>query len=283
MRRRGLRCAATASLALAPVLVPGAAQARVIEPVTVSKSIDIPAGETRFLTLRCPARAVALNGSSHAALASTDSIPSNDARRWTFRFTATSVARTGAAELRCVRLRLPHRVKRVTLIVGTQIEPVFEVPAGNTQQIAVKCNKGQVPTGWGFERRTADNGLTIVGAVPRRRGWLFTLENTGPVGAAGTLYGRCLERKQRGSGQRHIFSTRVASFTQRVNGGGTTTGSCRPREYSVATGVAPTSLRLTATNVVGNRGAQWSFAAPGGSSAVTMSLICLARTTGFHG
>jgi len=272
------------SVALAAVLVPGSAQARVIEPVTVSKSIDIPASETRFLTLRCSAHAVALNGSTHAALASTDSIPSNDARRWTFRFIATANARTARADLRCVRLRLPHRVKRVTLIVGTQIEPIFEVPAGNTQQIAVKCNKGQVPTGWGFERRTADNGLVIAGAVPRRRGWLFTVENTGPVGAAGTLYGRCLQRKQRGSGgQRHVFSTRVASFTQQVDGGGTTTGSCRPREYSVATGVAPTSLRLTATNVVGNRGAKWSFAAPGGSSAVTTSVICLARTTGFHG
>jgi hypothetical protein len=272
------------SVALAVVLVPGTAQARVVEPVTVSKSVDVPAGETRSLTLRCPARAAALNGSTRAALASTDSIPSNDARHWTFRFTATSSARSATADLRCVRLRLPHRVKRATLIVGTQIEPVFEVPAGNTQQIAVKCNKGQVPTGWGFERRAADNGLTIMGAVPRRRGWLFTVENTGPVGAAGTLYGRCLERKQRGSGgQRHVFSTRVASFTQQVNGAGTTSGSCRPREYSVATGVAPTSLRLTATNVVGNRGAQWSFAAPVGSTPVTTSLICLARTTGFHG
>jgi hypothetical protein len=273
------------SLALAAAALPGAAQARVIEPVTVSKSIDVPAGESRSLTLRCPAHAVALNGSTQAALASTDSIPSNDARHWTIRFTATSSPRTAGAHLRCVRLRLPHRVKRVVLIVGTQIEPVFEVPAGNTQQIAVKCNKGQVPTGWGFERRTADNGLVIAGAVPRRRGWLFTVENTGPVGAAGTLYGRCLEGKQRGSGgQRHVFSTRVASFTRQVDGAATTSGSCRSREYSVATGVTPSGgVRLTSTGVVGSRGAEWSFAAPGGSTAVTTSLICLARTTGFHG
>jgi hypothetical protein len=279
-------CAAVVSLALAATAFPAAAGARVIEPVSVSKSIHVPAGKTRTLTLRCPAHSTALNASTRAALASTDSIPSNDARHWTFRFTASSSPRTASAVLRCVRLRLPHRVKRVTLVVGTQIEPVFEIPAGNTQQIAVKCNRGQVPTGWGLERRTPDNGLVIAGAVPRRRGWLFTVENTGPVGAAGTLYGRCLERKQRApGGQRHTFSTRVASFTRQINGGGTTSGSCNSREYSLATGVslpAADDIRLTATGVVGNRGAQWSFAQPNGSTPVTTSVICLARTTGFH-
>lgn len=274
------------SLALAAAALPAVAHARVIEPVSVWKSIDVPAGETRSLTLRCPAHSTALNASTRAPLASTDSIPSNDARHWTFRFTASSSPRTAGAVLRCVRLRLPHRVKRVTLVVGTQIEPVFEIPAGNTQQIAIKCNKGQVPTGWGLERRTPDNGLVIAGAVPRRRGWLFTLENTGPVGAAGTLYARCLERKQRAtSGQRHTFSTRVASFTHQIDGGGTTSGSCNSREYSLATGVSlpvDDDISLTSTAVVGARGARWSFAQPSGSTAVKTSLICLARTTGFH-
>jgi hypothetical protein len=274
------------SLALAAAALPAVAHARVIEPVSVWKSIDVPAGEARSLTLRCPAHSTALNASTRAPLANTDSIPSNDARHWTFRFTPSSSPRTAGAVLRCVRLRLPHRVKRVTLVVGTQIEPVFEIPAGNTQQIAIKCNKGQVPTGWGLERRTPDNGLVIAGAVPRRRGWLFTLENTGPVGAAGTLYARCLERNQRAtSGQRHTFSTRVAFFTRQIDGGGTTSGSCNSREYSLATGVSlpvADDISLTSTAVVGARGARWSFAQPSGSTAVKTSLICLARTTGFH-
>jgi hypothetical protein len=273
-------------LALAAAVVPVAAEARVIEPVTVSKSVSVPAGQTRSLNLRCPAHSVALNGTANVPLTGTDSIPASDARNWTFRFTAGSAPRTAGAVLRCVRLRLPHRVKRVGLVVGTHVEPVFEIPAGNSQEIAIKCNRGQLPTGWGLERRTADNGLSIAGAVPTAHGWRFTVENTGPVGAAGTLYGRCLERSQRASsGQRHTFSTRVASFTQQVNGGATTSRSCRSREYSVATGVslpATDDIRLTATGVVGSRGAEWSFAQPSGSTSVTTSLICLARTTGFH-
>jgi hypothetical protein len=282
--RRGLRGAATASVAVAAALVPAAAHARVIEPVTVSKSVSVPAGETRTVDLRCPAHAPALNGSVRGPLAGSESIPGLDARRWSFRFTAGQAPRRASADLRCVRLRLPHRVGRVGLVVGTQIEPVFEIPAGGAQQIAVKCGKGQLPTGWGLERRTPGNLLSIAGVVPTRRGWRFTVVNGGPVGAAGTLYGRCLERTQHASsGQRHTFSTRVAAFTEQIEGGGTTSRSCRPREYSLATGVSlPTGIRLTATGLRGRRGGEWSFAQPTGSASVETSLVCLARGTGFH-
>jgi hypothetical protein len=267
-------------------LVPAAAQARVVEPVTVSKSLSVPAGETRSLDLRCPARAVALNGTVRGALAGSESIPASDARRWSFRFTAGQKPRTGSVNLRCVRLRLPHRVDGVGLVVGTQIQPVFEIPSGNTQQIALKCNRGEVPTGWGLARRTPGNALSIASVMPTRRGWLFTVANPGPIGAAGTVYGRCLQRKQRAaSGQRHVFSTRVASFSQDIDGGGTTSRSCRRRELSVATGVllpAGNGIQLTATGLLGSRGGEWSFLQPFGAARITTSLICLARGTGFH-
>jgi hypothetical protein len=274
-------------LAVVATVTPAAAQARVVEPVTVSRSVTVPAGQTRTLDVRCPARAVALNGSVRGPLDGSESIPGNDARHWSFSFSAGDRARTGAVDVRCVRLRLPHRVDGVGLIVGTQIEPIFEIPPGNTQEIAVKCNRGQVPTGWGLGRRSSGNALSVAGVVPTAHGWLFKIANPGPIGAAGTIYGRCLQRKQRAeSGQHHIFSTRVATFSQPLDGGGTTSRSCRRRELSVSTGVslpAGGGIRMTATGLFGSRGGEWSFAQPLGSASIRTSLICLARGTGFHG
>ena len=262
---------------LTAVVFPAPAEAKVVEPVWVTKSVAASPGQPKSITLRCPARAVALNGAAHNA---SSSIAVPDARRWSFRFT-----RSGSATLRCVRLRLPHNVDGINLRVGTTYEPVFEVPPGFTQQIELKCETGQVPVGWGLERRTDDNGLAIVGAMPVARGWSFAVKNTAGVGAAGSLSARCLDKKQRASsGQRHAFSTRVASFTDQFDGG-TTSHSCRANEYSVATGVslpATADVLFTGTDLTGERGARWRFANAGGSTPVRTSLICLARTTGFH-
>lgn len=278
--RRGATLRFTCAAALLGLGLPGVASARVVEPVWVSKQVHVAAGQTKSVTLKCPARAVALNGTASNAASS---IPAGDARRWTFRFN-----RSGSAVLRCVRLRLPHDVHHVNLVVGTVFEPVFEVPPGFTQTIAVRCPSRLVPTGWGLERRTDDNGLAIAGAIPTEHGWRFQVQNTAPIGAAGSLAVRCLEKKQRApGGQRHIFSTRIASFTEEIDGGGTTSRTCAPSEYSVATGVAlPAAgdLLLTGTSVSGERDASWTFASKAaGSTAVRTSLICLARTTGFHG
>jgi hypothetical protein len=279
VNRRGLtrtivRAAALAALSTAAFAA--TAQARVVEPVWVTKHVNVAAGQSKSVTLKCPARAVALNGAAPHAASST---PALDARRWTFRF-----IRTGNAVLRCVRLRLPHSVHRVSLVVGTVFEPVFELPPDFTQTIAVKCASGQVPIGWGLERRTDDNGLAIVGAVPTKHGWLFSVRNTAPIGAAGSLAIRCLEKKQRApTGQRHAFSTRIASFTERVEGGLTASRSCASNEYSVATGVSPAGdLVLRGTTLLGERDAEWNFSSTSGATSVQTSLICLARTTGFH-
>ncbi|MEA2332280.1 MAG: hypothetical protein QOH58_2418 [Thermoleophilaceae bacterium] len=277
--------AATLALLLAAAL-PAAASAGVIQPVSVSKSANVPAGETRSLTLACPARAVALNAAATSSLDATDSIPGANARRWTFRFTAGATAREASAVLRCVRLQLPRRVRGVGLAVGTIIEPVFEVPAGSTQRLAIRCPRGELPTGWGLEHRGANSGLAIAGAVPSRRAWTFTVENTGASGAAGTLHVRCLERKQRAAtGQRHAFSTRIASFSEQLDGAGTTIRSCRRSEYSVATGVALPAgddILMTGTGPIGARGGEWTFAQPAGSAAVRTSIVCLARDTSFR-
>jgi hypothetical protein len=263
---------------VAAAIVPAAAQARVVEPVSVTGQVDVPAGETRSLTLKCPERAVALNG---AAPNASSSIPGANARRWTFHF-----SRSGSAVLRCVRLRLPERVRGVGVVVESKIQPIFEVPPGSTVRIDMRCSRGMIPTGWGLERAGADNGLTIAGAVPSKKGWTFAVENAGTLGAAGTLNARCLEKRQRASsGQHHSFSTRIVSFTEQIEGSTSTSRSCRQAEYAVGTGVslpATDDITLAGTTLVGDRGGEWSFAQGNGATAITTSLICLARTTGFH-
>jgi hypothetical protein len=266
---------------VATAALPAAAQGRVVEPVSVTGNVDVPAGQTRSLTLRCPARAVALNA---ASLDATSSVPGINARRWTFHFSAGASSETSRAVLRCVRLRLPRRVSGVGLAVGTVIEPVFQLPPGNTQDLTIKCPSGQVPTGWGLERTGAANGLAPTAARPTKRGWFFAVVNSGAAPAAGNLHIRCLERRQRAStGQRHAFSTRVASFTERLQGGGSASRSCRASEYSVAAGLSGSGgVRLTGSSLVGARGAEWAFAAPPGAATAQTSLVCLARTTGFR-
>lgn len=277
---------ATTLAVVAAAVLPAAASARVIDTVSVEKSTNVPAGETRSITLKCPARAVALNAAATTELGATDSIPGGNARRWTFRFTAGATARTGRAVLRCVRMRLPKGVRGVGLAVETKIEPVFEVPAGSTQRVGIRCSRGEIPTGWGLERTGANNGLAIAGAEPTKRGWAFTVENTGSTGAAGALHVRCLERKQRAAtGQRHAFSTRVANFSEQLEGPGTTQRACRRSEFSVSTGVslpASDDILLTGTGPIGSRGGEWTFAQPAGTIGVRTSIVCLAKNTGFR-
>jgi hypothetical protein len=273
---RGLVRLFACAAALGLVAFPAAAQARVVEPVWVNKQVNVTPGQTKTVTLKCPAHAVALNGAAPNAASST---PVPDARRWTFRF-----LKSGSAVLRCVRLRLPHSVHNVDLQVGTIFEPVFELPPGFTQTIFARCHSGEVPTGWGLERRTDTNGLTIAGATATKHGWLFRVKNTAPIGAAGNLSIRCLDKKVRaGSGLQHLFATRIASFNERIEGGGSTNRACRSNEYSVATGVdlPDGDVRWTGTTLVGARNGEWSFSRAQGSTAVTTSLICLARYTGF--
>jgi hypothetical protein len=278
MARRGFKGTLVCVAALAAAVLPAAAQARVVEPVWVNKKVGVASGQTKTVTLKCPAHAVALNG---AAPNAASSIPNPDARRWTFRF-----LKSGSATLRCVRLRLPHSVRNVNLEVGTIFEPVFEIPPNFTQTIFARCHSGESPTGWGLERRTDTNGLSIAAATPTRRGWLFKVKNFGPVGAAGSLAIRCLDKKARTAhGERHVFGLRVASFNERIEGGGTTSRNCRGNEYSVSTGVSlpDSELRLTGTTLFGPRAGEWSFSNTRGSTPVTTSLICLARNTGFRG
>lgn len=271
---RHLAFAAATAAAVAAAAFPAAANARLIQTISVTGSTD-----GASLKLKCPARAVALNAAATGARGADDSVPSPFARGWTLRFDEGG----GSGVLRCVRFDLPDGVKGVTLAVETNIEPVSEVAAGAIQTVALKCSHGMVPTGWGLERTGADNHLSVVAAQPGRHGWTFTFENNGSTGAAGTIYTRCLERKQHAeTGQLHTFSTRIARSTVK---GASGTRSCRVGEFSLSTGLslpAAGDILLTGTGPVGARSGQWHFAQASGAPPVKTSLICLSTGTTFN-
>jgi hypothetical protein len=276
-----MRQAGVIGIALLGAIPSTAAAAPVVDPISVSRSATVPAGATRSLTLTCPGSAVALHAAATSRLAPIASVPGTNPRRWTFRF-ASEAPRRASAVLRCVRLRLPVDVERVRLNVGTVRLPDLTVRAGSTIRRAMSCQPGQLPTGWGLAGEAP--GVAVAAAIPRRRGWVLRVENTGATEATATMQIRCLQRRQRASsGQEHRFATRLTSFTDRLRGG-RLSHSCRPSEFSVATGAsvdAADDVLLTRTFPSGGRAGSWVFRAPGGSQVRT-SLVCLARDTGFE-
>jgi hypothetical protein len=263
--------------------LPAAASAKLIQPISVSASANVPAHQSRAVFLKCPARAVALNAAATSAMDATDSVPRFTARGWTLTFTAGNSSRTATGVLRCVRMDLPQGIDGVGLNVETQIEPVATLSPGASEKLSIGCSHGFVPTGWGLDRADEASGLAIAAALPTKHGWSLTVENTGTTAAGGTLYTRCLERKQRAStGQRHAFKTRVAKSSV---SGSSATRSCRASEFSVATGLSlpiQDDIFLTGTGPVGEHSGQWRFAKASGAGAVKTSLVCLSTATAFH-
>jgi len=272
-----------AATSIAAAVFPAASSARLVEAISVSSNVHVAPGQTPSQHLKCPARAVALNAGVDSNLTTIDSVPRPTARGWDVSFAAGSKAIDTRVILRCVRLQLPRSVDGVTLAVETKIEPVVELPPGGTQKLTLRCSTGFTPTGWGLDRTGDDNGLSVAAAVPSKRAWRFVIENTGGTDAGGTLYGRCLEKKQFAeTGQRHSFGTRVATSKST---GGSATRSCRGSEYSVATGFSlpvTDDIFLTGTGPVGRHDGEWHFAKASGAGPVKTRLVCLSTATQFH-
>jgi hypothetical protein len=272
-----------AATTIAAAGFPAVSSAKLIEAISVSADVHVAPGQTARQLLKCPARAVALNAGVPSGLTSIDSVPRFTARGWDLSFAAGSNAIDTRAVLRCVRMQLPQGVDGVSLAVETRIEPVDDLPPGLSEQRTLRCSTGFTPTGWGLDRTVDGNGLSIASAIPTKKAWRFVVENTGDANAAGTLYGRCLEKKQFAeTGQRHSFATRVA--TSKASGG-SATRSCRSSEFSVATGFSlpiTDDIFLTGTGPFGRRDGEWHFAKASGAGPVKTSLVCLSTTTSFR-
>jgi hypothetical protein len=276
-----LRAGVIGLVVLGAVPASAAAALPVVDPVSVRGSTNLPSGGERTLVLTCPEPAVALHAGASVEPGS-DSVPGSNARRWSFRFVsdAGDPARRVRAVLRCVRLQLPAGVSGVRLTVGTVRGPDEFVVAGASRRIALTCQRGMIPTGWGIERGASGQALAVAAANPTRRGFVFRLENTGRVGASATARIRCLKRSQRAqSGERHAFTTRVARFDDSGPGA---RHACRGSEYSLSTGVSldpADHILLTRAMPAGARGGRWSF---NGSGEASTSLVCLDRTSRFR-
>jgi hypothetical protein len=300
-----MRSGGVIAVAAAAAILPAAgAQAQgAVEPHSITRTATVTAGESRSLTLSCPRGAVALNASVTslgAGVAVRDSLPGNDARRWTLRLVALEGARRRrvTAELRCVSLKLSNGVTAVQLRTFTERRPELRVPGLSTRRFELRCGRGHIPTGYGLDRGrqgTAEGlpsgEVRIAGAVPTRRGWVFRLENTGGARATAGLSIRCLKRtavgRRPGGDLRHRFSIGLRRFRHAVASGGEreVSNSCGDSAFSVATGVAldaDDDIMLSGSSPDGPGGGSWTFKQGSGSERVTTYLICLSRETRFQ-
>jgi hypothetical protein len=273
-----MRSAVAIGLVMLGVLPGSALAAPVVEPLSVSRTVAIPADAARSVILTCPGTAVALHAAASSERGS-DSIPGSNPKRWTFRFTPDGAPRRVRTVLRCVQLRVPAEAGGVRLVVGTTFRPDVAVAAGSGRSVALTCRRGQAPTGWGLERGDGGGSIALAGVARTPRGFRFQLDNTGGAVATATPRIRCLERTQRAdAGLTHSFRLRTASFE---DSGRTARHSCRTGEYSISAGIRiedADDVFLTGAMPTRARGARWRLSE---AAAATTELVCLARGTRF--
>ena len=280
----------TTLLAAALAAFPAAAEARdVIQPSTVSRSATVAGGSTRTLQLSCRAPSIALNATATGLPAGASllgSAPAAGVLRWSLELAASeSVARQRlSASIRCLRLGLPAGVTDVSLGAATKRPPELLIPAGQSVRVALRCERGYIPTGYGLSR--GDARVQLVGAVASARSWNFRLANAGSDQAPASLSIRCVlarvEGLRRGVPVSLRLATRRAHFSDTVEPGRALRHSCRAGEFSVAAGVSldpAAGLELVSAQPAGARDGRWSFR--GGSGRVETQLLCLARGSSF--
>jgi hypothetical protein len=271
--------------------LPGAAEARdVIQPSAVSSSATVAGGAARTFDLSCRGPAIALNATASGLPSGADvlrSTPGVGVRRWSLRLAAAeSAARQRlSASIRCLRVALPSGITGVSLGVVTRRSPSVLVPAGATQRTSVSCKRGYIPTGYGLTRGDAE--LRLTEALASARGWSFRLANTGSQAAEASVTIRCaraaIEALRGGAPVSLRLETRQASFSDSVEPGRPLRHSCRPGEFSVATGVSldqASGVELESAQPAGSRAGRWTFRGSGGR--VRTQLLCLARDSTFR-
>jgi hypothetical protein len=259
----------------------------------VQRTVTVRAAGVTSVALDCPQFSVALSGSAVAlgpGAAVRDNEPvTNSSTRWNFRFVRDGAgSRKARAILRCVRLQLPTGSGEARLNVMTANTGYEPIAGRSTRRLALGCDQGFIPTGWGFDRNGQGAGsrrLNVVGAQPTASGWAFRVENLGPGTARARLHIRCVQRTQTAtSGMRHSFDLRRASFDERGRGKAVN-HSCRAGEFSVSTGYSldpGTDILLRSTQPSATRGGLWRFdLSPARNGPVKTYLLCLDRGTRF--
>jgi len=290
------RLALCASLTLALLAAPASALAAdVVVPSSVAGSTTVPAGESRTLTLHCPATAVALNAAvTHrgAGVTVRRSIPGVAPGDWRFRLSAAVGARSRdvRAVLRCVRLAVPAGISGARLVVSTHRSPIFVIPAGSFVAAQIGCQAGFVSTGYALDQGAPRSDVGIAAAIPTANGWNFSLENTGASPARARFTARCLKRvvsgRREGASTSMTFGVTRPDFSNRVEPGPGRrfSHSCRRSEFSTATGsvVDPAEdIELSGSHPTGSSGGRWAFTRAHAGDRLRSSLVCLSRRTRF--
>ncbi len=273
-------------------LLPAAAAATPV-PSTVAKRVSVGTAGVTTTTLRCPGKGIALSGYASALSGGAfvrDSLP-GDLHRWSFHLTSSGSSGHARVVVRCLRLKLPAGLKSVgTKVFTTKAELN---PGGGSSAVArSSCDKGFLPTGYGFDRSGAGASapqLLVTSAVPDSRSWSFRVKNTGTATQPVTIHLRCLGARATGKRGGHSltehFRLRSAKGSDKV-GTGTLSLKCARGTYALAAGHAlPAGDDIFATSSVpsGARGGHFSFRNPsGGKERVHTYLSCLSLRTNFR-
>ncbi len=284
------RVAVIAGLA---VLVPaGAASAGALQASSENADIRLSAGGAATKTVSCARGSIALSGAVVPAsnTATVSSVP-RGVRSW--RFEVVSTRRSAVrlrAQLRCVRLVVPEGVGRTTVRVGTKFVRRALVPAGGSSAVRLRCQRGLVPTGFGFDHGTATGpgaDVQFTSIEPVDTGFKVGMENLGQQDATVTPYARCVQQRQRGKGAQHTMRLLRKSYSGRLKRGVFRVKGACPRGYfSIEAGhkfKASGSLFELASRATGTRGGRWYFGSPSRDpQRVSAYLLCLDLRTTFR-
>jgi hypothetical protein len=264
---------------------------------SVDKAVRLRAGTVTPATVGCPRGMTALAGgvrSKPTASTIRASMPSHP-RRWGFRFGELVGARTHTAHVvvRCVGLDLPAGEPGLTLHVRTVSRRV-PVPALSFAGTSLSCQRGFVPTGWGFQERPPGSPgplgpeeLQIYRAAAGRTGYRIGVENLGSADEVVTARIRCLERRTVTKHRFvHSFRLRHLGFSDRVGlGTSRLSHSCALGHFALGAGHSidrRDDILYRRSFTTGLGVGRWVFEqAVGPAQRVATQLVCLDTRTGF--
>lgn len=249
-------------LTAAALVVAVSASAQVVSGRTAFRSVALPTGATKSLTVSCPAGYYTVSAGTATA---GRGITQQAARPVSLRRVAFRLANGGDPQrvtvtAACRRVRSPgggsshlklNARRRVTLTIA----------AGSQRQASLKCPSGTVPAASGFDLGRGDLGLQQ--QTQDLHALTFAAFNHGNAARKVSFYGSCLTVVHRSGSRGAQLQVSLATDTVPVTSGSEVVTRVCPRGWlSLAAGYSvPAGLDLNGAAAIGRVG-RWSFTNP---------------------
>ena len=236
-RRLAPTSVALIALALA---APGTADAALGRSLVKQKKVTT--GNPAF-TISCPRGTVAVNGAPYRT--SSAIVPALSApvgrRKWRFGYAAGEEATLRVA-LRCVRTRA--RRGSVRYRVSNRRRRAVRLSPDATRRIRLRCPRGTVPAGYGFDQSEGSSPQADPGAIdfyevrPSGRTVRFGLRNDSSEPSQMSVHLRCFSRRSSSRGVRRRATVKRRTFRDRLRADRDkrVRHQCRKGEFALMTG-----------------------------------------------